>query len=119
MTLNAVFALAWRGLAAAGGLVLGLTGAQAGGQTQRVAQANPCAIYGSGYVSVHGAGECARIGGRVRLQTDSSARAVAGPSDVASGVLGFSPEADPFDGPSRAHLRLPGERRDPALPRTR
>lgn len=116
MTALSVSTFAWRGFAAAGGLLFGLSGAQAGDETLRFAQANPCAIYGSGYVSVHGAGDCARIGGRVRLRQDSSARAVARPP---TGILGFAPDADSFDGPSRAHLRLHGDRRDPALPRTR
>jgi hypothetical protein len=116
MNALAVSALAWRGCAAAGGLLLGLSGAQAGDHVLRFAQSNPCAIYGSGYVAVHGAGGCARIGGRVRLRQDSSARAVAGPPD---GLMGFAAEIDTFDGPSAAHLRLPGERRDPTLPRTR
>ncbi|MDB5570614.1 MAG: hypothetical protein JWN93_1797 [Hyphomicrobiales bacterium] len=71
-----------------------------------VTQANPCAIYGSGFTPVQGTTTCARIGGRVRLESDlaSGARAVSSPFPFAGEALGFAPEPD---GANRAHLRAP------------
>ncbi len=74
-----------------------------------VAQANPCAIYGSGFVPIQGASTCARIGGRVRLESEatSGARAASAPSPLGAASLGYAPD----ETAGRAHLRaapLPG-----------
>lgn len=103
--------LPWRGFAA-GGLAL----AAALGLSPAQAQSNPCAIYGSGFVSVHGGDTCVRIGGRVRLDAGVSAS----PSPQESGPgLNFAPAPTPFEGPARAHLRLQGGGSQSGMPRTR
>lgn len=96
---------------AAGGLLvtaaLAATGAQA--QTSSQTQANPCAIYGTGFVPVHGGDACVRIGGRVRVD---------GAIVPSQNVYGAAGRASPLDGPDRAHLRLQGGGQT-GMPRTR
>ncbi|MDH7796687.1 MULTISPECIES: hypothetical protein [unclassified Beijerinckia] len=81
----------------------------------RLAQANRCAIYGSGFVATTDGG-CARIGGRVRVQrrVDQRTPIAAPPAPMAAPMgmpmtNGFQFSGGQRDGPSRAHLRLPSE----------
>lgn len=88
--------------------------------TPTLAQSNPCAIYGSGYVTVLGGQGCERIGERVRVEDEAAAR-----QNVVHGLpseaLGYAPHQPA--GPAPAHLRSPtaaqwpGERQN--HPRTR
>ena len=77
----------------------------------RASQNNPCAIFGSGYVVEKGGG-CARIGGRVRVERNVNIRQRTefvqpqGEAPMKDGFVGFGQANG--DGPSRAHLRLPG-----------
>lgn len=116
MSAGAVTSNVWRGFAsvglAAGGALL-MAGVAAGGA---VAQSNPCAIYGAGFVPVNGTDTCVRIGGRVRVDG-----AVSPSQDThgTSGVTNFAPGAPTgLDGPDRAHLRLQGGVSG-GMPRTR
>ncbi len=96
------------GLAAGGTLLLAATGA--------LAQSNPCAVYGSGFVALNGTDTCVRIGGRVRVDG-----VVVPPQDVfgSSGSFNFAPgPQNGLDGPDRAHLRLQGGSSN-GMPRTR
>ncbi|MDP2356342.1 MAG: porin [Beijerinckiaceae bacterium] len=113
MSASAVTSNVWRGftslgLAAGGTLFLAASGASA--------QSNPCAIYGSGFVSLNGTDTCVRIGGRVRVD------GVIVPSqDIfgSNGSLNLAPGApNGVDGPDRAHLRLQGGSSG-GMPRTR
>jgi hypothetical protein len=87
--------------------------APAGASAQQVfADANPCAIFGSGYVAVTGGEGCARIGERVRVDGGPGPRAV---SASPAGALGYAPRAtgsiSPLPaGPAQtpAHVRAPG-----------
>ena len=91
-----------------------------GGAQQVLADANPCAIYGSGYVAVTGGGGCARIGERVRVEGGPGPRAV---SAAPAGALGYAPAATGSIPPSpagTAHVRAPGPARAGVdWPRTR
>jgi hypothetical protein len=115
MSAGAVTSNVWRGfasvgLAAGGALVMaGITAGSA------VAQSNPCAIYGAGFVPVAGTDTCVRIGGRVRVDG-----AVSPSQDTygSSGVTNFAPAPTGLDGPDRAHLRLQGGASS-GMPRTR
>lgn len=69
-----------------------------------VAQANPCAIYGSGYVTVQGSEGCERIGGRVRVEADPAARRIAD-QRLPDHALGYAPHQPA--GPSPAQMRTP------------
>lgn len=78
---------------------------------------NPCAIFGSGYVAEKSGG-CARIGGRVRVErnvyvrqrTEIAPPALVQPPMGLPGASGFTSfGGEPGDGPSRAHLRVPGD----------
>ena len=85
-----------------------------------LAQANPCAIYGSGYVAVLGGQGCERIGERVRVEGDSAASR-ASVYGLPNNALGYAPHQPA--GPTPAHMRFttagswPGERQN--HPRTR
>jgi hypothetical protein len=83
--------------------------APAGADAQQVlADANPCAIYGSGFVAVTGGEGCARIGERVRVEGGPGPRAVSAPP---AGALGYAPRATGSIAPSSAgsaHVRAPG-----------
>ena len=72
--------------------------------TPALAQANPCAIYGQGYVAVLGGEGCERIGERVRVESDSVIRrnVVHG---LPNGTLGYAPHQPA--GPAPAHMRSP------------
>ncbi|HEV2570688.1 hypothetical protein [Methylocella sp. CPCC 101449] len=92
-------------------LLLTTPGFAADTQVTRLAQANRCAIYGSGFVSTTDGG-CARIGGRVRVQRRVDQRPPMGPPPAPLGrqmTNGFYMSGEDRDGPSRAHLRLPNE----------
>lgn len=116
MSAGAVTSNVWRGFAsvglAAGGALL-MAGLAAG---NAAAQANPCAIYGTGFVPLNGTDTCVRIGGRVRVDGAIS------PSQdtyTSSGTLNFAPApSNGLDGPDRAHLRLQGGSTG-GMPRTR
>jgi hypothetical protein len=110
---------AWRLMAATGTMCLlfvpDVWAAETG--AQRAGQNNPCAIFGSGYVAEKSGG-CARIGGRVRVErnvyvrqrTEIAQPPLAQPQMGLPGMSGFSSfGAENSDGPSRAHLRLPGD----------
>lgn len=113
MSASAVTSNVWRGvtslgLAAGGSLLLAASGA--------FAQSNPCAIYGSGFVSLNGTDTCVRIGGRVRVDT-----VIVPSQDIfgSSGSRNFAPGAqNGLDGPDRAHFRLQGGASG-GMPRTR
>lgn len=85
-----------------------------------LAQANPCAIYGSGYVAVLGGQGCERIGERVRVEGDSAARRTV-VHGLPNEALGYAPHQPA--GPAPVRLRSPtaaqwpGERQN--QPRTR
>ena len=102
---NGVFSIACGGLAccglAAGGL-LAATALSAGAK----AQSNPCAIYGDGFVPLHGGGACVRIGGRVRVDGAlAPARDIYGPGQS----LNYAPQgAAGAESQDRGHLRAPG-----------
>jgi hypothetical protein len=114
---------AWRLMAATGTMCLlfvpDVWAAETG--AQRAGQNNPCAIFGSGYVAEKSGG-CARIGGRVRVERNIYVRQrteivppplAQPPMGLPGGLPGMSGftsfGAENGDGPSRAHLRLPGE----------
>ena len=72
--------------------------------TPALAQANPCAIYGSGYVAVLGGEGCERIGERVRVESDTAtSRTVV--HGLPNGALGYAPHQPA--GPAPAHMRSP------------
>lgn len=98
------------GLAAGGAIVWAAFGAP-----DAQAQANPCAIYGAGFVPVNGSDTCVRIGGRVRVDgAFVPSQNVYGPA----GAANFAPGAlDSLEGVDR-HLRLPGGPQS-GMPRTR
>ena len=81
----------------------------------RLAQANPCAIYGSGYVTVHGGSECAQIRGRLRVEQNESQTPLPYAPEPGYAPAGVSPG----DEAGRAHLRLPAAATRPDAPRTR
>ena len=116
MNLASVCAATLRGIAATG-LLWSAAAADEGSSDGRLrlAQANPCAIYGSGYVTVHGGGECAQIRGRLRVgQTDGQDAIPYAPEP------GYAPAGvSPRDEAGRAHLRLPTAAVPPDAPRTR
>lgn len=68
-----------------------------------LAQANPCAIYGSGYVVVLGGDGCELIGERVRVDAEAGRRASS--ERLPEAALGYAPHQPA--GPSPAHLRAP------------
>lgn len=106
---NARRRLACSGLAAGGLLLTAALGA-----APAQAQANPCAIYGAGFVPVYGGDTCVRIGGRVRVDG-----AIAPAQNVyGAGSLRGGAGAGPLEGPDRAHLRLQGAPQT-GMPRTR
>lgn len=116
MNINALSSLARRGLTSCGLVATGVFVSVAFAAGEAHAQANPCAIYGAGFVSVTGTDTCVRIGGRVRVEG-----AVVPPQNFfgSGGNLDFAPGgASPLDGPDRAHLRLQGGP-DAGMPRTR
>ena len=65
---------------------------------------NPCAIYGSGYVTVVGGGGCELIGGRVRVESRSPVRA-ASDGILPKTALGYA--AQQQAGPPPAYRRAP------------
>lgn len=81
-----------------------------------LAPGNPCAIYGVGYVAVHGAGECAQIRDRIRVETVAPPlpSSFTPPAGVAA-----QDRLDSAEGPARAHLRLNGPGGLDETPRTR
>ncbi len=116
MNTNALFPPARRGLTSCGLIAAGALVSVAIAASEAQAQANPCAIYGAGFVSVTGTDTCVRIGGRVRVEG-----VVVPPQNLfgPGGSLNFAPGgASSLDGPDRAHLRLPGGQ-DAGMPRTR
>jgi len=102
---------AWR-LVAATGTVCLLFVPDAWAADNGAPRNNPCAIFGSGYVAEKSGG-CARIGGRVRVERNVYVRQrteIAQPPMGLPGMGGFTGfSAETGDGPSRAHLRLPGD----------
>ena len=66
--------------------------------------ANPCAIYGSGYVAIVGGGGCELIGGRVRVESHAPARP-ASHGILPNNALGYA--AQQPAGPSPANRRAP------------
>lgn len=108
MSHSAVASLAWRGLAATG-VLFGATVGMA------QAQSNRCAIYGSGFVEVHGGDTCVRIGGRVRVDVG-----IVGTGNIVAPAprLEYAPTAPALNGLEREHLRLPGGAQS-GMPRTR
>jgi hypothetical protein len=91
-------------------MVLGVAFAASSGAQ---AQSNRCAIFGSGFVEVHGADSCVRIGGRVRVDAGIVGRGdIFGPSPNVQ----YAPGA--LNGPEREQLRVPGGSQN-GMPRTR
>ena len=110
-TISRATCLARGALPAAGALVaLCLCPVQAQTQQKSAGAANPCAVYGSGFVAVQGTGSCVRIGGRVRLELNMGSVGHA----YAPGGPNTSPAAAPFGaqtgGINRAQVRLDGGR---------
>jgi hypothetical protein len=103
MSASDVATFALRGIATCGMAAGSVFLTAAVGAPAARAQSNPCAIYGAGFVPVHGGGSCVRIGGRVRVDVLRDA-----PHDaLQSGALNFAaPAPSPLDGPDRTHLRL-------------
>ena len=116
MNVASVRAATLRGMAATGLLWSAAAADDGSGDGRlRLAQANPCAIYGSGYVIVHGGGECAQIRGRLRVEQNESQNAIPYAPEPGYAPAGVSPG----DEAGRAHLRLPNAATRPDAPRTR
>lgn len=105
MQRSKVFSVACGGLASCGLAAAGLL-LEASLTSGVQAQSNPCAIYGDGFVPLHGGGTCVRIGGRVRVDgATAPARDTFGPGES----LNFAPQASPgIESGDRGHLRAPG-----------
>lgn len=115
MTASAVSFLVWRGVACCG-MAVGAVTAPAAWTSASAQGANPCAIYGAGFVPLAGGDTCVRIGGRVRVDgVVAPSQDVFGPG----GSLNYAPGAPAaVDGTDRAHLRLQGGPQS-GMPRTR
>ena len=111
MTSSAVTSLAWSGLAVTG-VLFGAALVAPGALAQ--AQSNRCAIYGSGFVEVHGGDSCVRIGGRVRVDAGIVG---AGGIFAPAPKYDFTPGAP--NGLDREHVRVPGSAPQNGMPRTR
>lgn len=116
MNMASVCSATLRGVAATGLLWSAAAADEGAGDGRvRLVQANPCAIYGSGYVVVHGGSECAQIRGRLRVEQSGGQTAIPYAPEP-----GFAPAgASPGDEAGRAHLRVPTTASRPDAPRTR